>query len=152
MEKLEKYILDGWDKTVRRTDWEGAEFNEEGTLWLPYSFVVPCDNGIFKTMYYWDTYFASRGLLLSGRYETRFLVATPISLSRTLMSPESNVKSPAISLMSVVFPEPLGPRSPTIFPCGISKETPRKAGTLPYDFLTLTHDSSGIFCTPRALL
>lgn len=69
-EKVIKYILDGWDKTVRRTEWEGAEFNEEGTLWLPHSFVVPCDNGIFYTMYYWDTYFAARGLLLSGRYDT----------------------------------------------------------------------------------
>ncbi len=69
MKELEKYILDGWEKTLRRTDWCEDEVREDDTLWLPYPYTVPCDGDIFVHLYYWDTYFANRGLLLSGRSE-----------------------------------------------------------------------------------
>ncbi len=69
MKELEKYILDGWDKTLRRTEWQGKEALEDGTLCLPYPYTVPCDGDIFVHLFYWDTYFANRGLLLSGKTE-----------------------------------------------------------------------------------
>lgn len=69
MNKLEKYILEGWDKTLRRTDWCEGEKGSDDSLWLPYPYTVPCDGEVFIHLFYWDTYFADRGLLLSGRPE-----------------------------------------------------------------------------------
>ena len=67
MTELEKYILDGWDKTLCRTDWREGEMREDDSLWLPCPYTVPCDGDIFVHLFYWDTYFANRGLLLSGK-------------------------------------------------------------------------------------
>lgn len=68
-EKLLKYIENGWDKTVRKiTEREAAE-SEIGLLYLPYPYTVPCEENTFQCMYYWDTYFACRGLLLSRKFE-----------------------------------------------------------------------------------
>ena len=69
MNKLEKYILEGWDKTLRRTDWCEGEKGSDDSLWLPYPYTVPCDGEVFIHLFYWDTYFADRGLLLSERPE-----------------------------------------------------------------------------------
>ncbi len=68
-EKLRNYILNGWDKTVRTITPEEAEMSEDGKLYLPYPYTVPCEENSFQSMYYWDTYFACRGLHLSGRSE-----------------------------------------------------------------------------------
>src|SRR5437899_1906892 len=38
--------------------------------------------------------------------------------------------------MVVVLPEPFGPRNPNIDPAGISRSTPSRARTLPYDFVS----------------
>lgn len=34
---------------------------------MPYEYFVPSIKGMFQEMYYWDTYFASKGLLLCGK-------------------------------------------------------------------------------------
>lgn len=59
--ELKEYIFEGWEKTIR--------FNPEdnGTLiGLPNPYTVPSENERFQEMYYWDTYFINRGLILSG--------------------------------------------------------------------------------------
>ena len=66
-EKLNRYILEGWKKTVRVIDREEAEHSSDGKLYLPYPYTVPCVENTFQAMYYWDTYFANQGLLLSGK-------------------------------------------------------------------------------------
>ena len=60
-----EFIRTGWDDTVR------TAYHTEGTtlLRLPYPYTVPCKNSNFQELYYWDTYFTCRGLLLSGRTE-----------------------------------------------------------------------------------
>lgn len=67
--KLQNYILNGWDKTVRTITPEEAEASHDGKLYLPYPYTVPCEETHFQSMFYWDTYFACRGLHLSGRSE-----------------------------------------------------------------------------------
>ncbi len=67
--KIKQYIETGWDDTVRTITPEEAEASADGKLYLPYPYTVPCKENDFQSMYYWDTYFAIRGLLLSGRYE-----------------------------------------------------------------------------------
>lgn len=68
-EQLKRYILGGWDKTVRTITRVEAEASEDGKIYLPYPYTVPCEENMFQCMFYWDTYFACRGLLLSGRGE-----------------------------------------------------------------------------------
>lgn len=64
MDKISQYISDHWDATVR--------FNpaDNGTLiGLPEKYIVPSAGNRFQELYYWDTYFACRGLALQGRKE-----------------------------------------------------------------------------------
>ena len=65
--ELERYIARGWDNTVRTITQEEADASADGKLYLPYPYTVPCEENMFQCMFYWDTYFACRGLLLSGR-------------------------------------------------------------------------------------
>ena len=62
--EVESYIFQNWDGTVR-----SQPVAEDNLLALPYPFTVSCITGAFNEMYYWDTYFTNRGLLLSGRLE-----------------------------------------------------------------------------------
>lgn len=62
--EVQEYISSSWDSTVR--------FNPEddGTLLgLPYPYTVPCPEGTFQEMYYWDTFFTNEGLLRDGRVD-----------------------------------------------------------------------------------
>lgn len=62
--KLKDYIHDGWQRTIRFNN------QDEGTLiGLPNPYTVPSENERFQEMYYWDTYFINRGLILSGLLE-----------------------------------------------------------------------------------
>ncbi len=57
-----EYIKNNWDKCIR--------YNKEdnGTLiGLPHPYIVPTTDGAFEEMYYWDTFFTCKGLLLTGR-------------------------------------------------------------------------------------
>lgn len=59
--ELKKYILEGWEKTIR--------FNPESNdtlIGLPNPYTVPSNDERFQEMYYWDTYFINRGLIISG--------------------------------------------------------------------------------------
>ncbi len=59
--KIEKFIKENWNGTVK------PPHEAEGErLALPYPYTVPSINNIFNQMYYWDTYFANVGLILSG--------------------------------------------------------------------------------------
>ncbi len=59
--KLKDYILEGWENTIR------CNPNDDGTLiGLPNPYTVPSNNERFQEMYYWDTYFINRGLIISG--------------------------------------------------------------------------------------
>ena len=59
-----EYIKNNIGKTIR----ENKEDN--GTLiGLPYPYTVPCADGMFQEMYYWDTYFTNVGLCLIRAYE-----------------------------------------------------------------------------------
>lgn len=61
---IERYIAENLPKTVRFLP------NDNGDLiGLPRPFIVPCASGMFQEMYYWDSYFTSRGLIVDGNVE-----------------------------------------------------------------------------------
>lgn len=68
-EKIIQFIQEGWDKTVRFNPTDVTPEGEDTLLALPYPYTVPCQDGYFQEMYYWDTYFTNKGLLASGRTE-----------------------------------------------------------------------------------
>ena len=53
---------------------------------------------------------------MSGRYETTFFDSTPGFLPFINRYPEEGFSKSFASFIRVVFPLPLGPRSPIIFP------------------------------------
>ena len=59
-----------------------------------------------------------------------------ISLLSKIMLPWSGNIFPIIKLNKVVFPDPLGPNKPTIFPASKVKEIFFKIGLLPRDLAT----------------
>ena len=63
-EKVRKYILENWDKTIKTN----TEDNDT-LIGLPKAYTIPCASDMFQEMYYWDTYFTNVGLMLSGRGE-----------------------------------------------------------------------------------
>ena len=68
MQSLEEYIHKNWDKTVRITTSELLAKNKT-LLFLPKPYTVPCMDTHFQELYYWDTYFTNRGLILSNRID-----------------------------------------------------------------------------------
>lgn len=60
-EKLDEYIKAGWGK-ARTT---GAEED----LDMPFPYVPPNISGLFRTLYYWDTFFTNIGLRIDGYTE-----------------------------------------------------------------------------------
>ena len=63
-EKLRRYIDENIEKTTR--------FNTEDTdrrIGMPYVYTVPCADGDFQDLYYWDTYFTNLGLIEKGRVD-----------------------------------------------------------------------------------
>ena len=68
-----------------------------------------------------------------------FLLSTPGALPFTLISPDVGCNNPFNNLISVVFPDPFGPRSPMIFPRPIVKFTPFRASFFPYLFSKLVN-------------
>lgn len=62
--ELKKYIDENFPKTIRKNT------KSEGTLiGLPNPYNVPSITDHFQEMYYWDTYFLNRGLILNGHVE-----------------------------------------------------------------------------------
>ncbi len=59
---MRDFIKKNWDNTVR------LEREDKGThMGLPYEYFVPSIKDAFQDMFYWDTFFASKGLYLCGR-------------------------------------------------------------------------------------
>ncbi len=69
MDALKCYIFEKWQQTVRETPL-GSVGEADRLIALPRPYTVPCTDGHFQEMYYWDTYFTNRGLMLSGRLQT----------------------------------------------------------------------------------
>ncbi|HEX2864170.1 MAG TPA: trehalase family glycosidase, partial [Deinococcales bacterium] len=62
--KVDAAIRSLWDSTVR----EAPE--DQGTLIrLPHPYTVPCPQGRFQEMYYWDTFYTNEGLIAHGRVD-----------------------------------------------------------------------------------
>lgn len=64
VETVREYISSSWDSTVRYNPTD-----EETLLGLPCRYTVPCPEGTFQEMYYWDTFFTNEGLLKDGRID-----------------------------------------------------------------------------------
>lgn len=56
------YIKQHWDDTVRL-----ERKGNDNLIGLPYEYFVPSISGMFQEIYYWDTFFTAKGLLLCGR-------------------------------------------------------------------------------------
>lgn len=64
MSDIKSYILKNWENTIRYNP------EDSGTLiGLPKPYTVPSIADHFQEMYYWDTYFINRGLIISGRID-----------------------------------------------------------------------------------
>lgn len=63
-EKVSKYIKENWMNTVRQ-----PHDKVNGIVKLPVPFTTPCATKGFTDFYYWDTYFANKGLLHDGFVE-----------------------------------------------------------------------------------
>lgn len=64
VDDVREYISASWDSTVRYNP------EDDGTLLgLPCRYTVPCPEGTFQEMYYWDTFFTNEGLLKDGRVD-----------------------------------------------------------------------------------
>jgi alpha,alpha-trehalase len=61
---INKYIKENLPKTIRECRVDAPPF-----FALPKPYNVPCASGMFQEMYYWDTYFTNRGLILDGYIE-----------------------------------------------------------------------------------
>lgn len=62
--KTEIFIEENWDKCIRK-NCEG----DGSLIGLPFSYIVPSPNGMFQEMYYWDTFFTNKGLIIDGRIQ-----------------------------------------------------------------------------------
>ena len=59
---VKEYIESNWENTTRF-----FTENNDTLIGLPYPYTVPCCEGAFQEMYYWDVYFTNIGLIKSGR-------------------------------------------------------------------------------------
>ena len=59
-----EFIISEIDKTTKISD-----ERDKTAIPLPYPFTTPCAEHTFQEMYYWDTYFTDKALLLTGRKE-----------------------------------------------------------------------------------
>ncbi len=62
--QVKDYIRENMPRTVRNN------VRDEGTLFgLPYPYTVPCADGMFNELYYWDTYFTNKALFVLEQAE-----------------------------------------------------------------------------------
>ncbi len=64
MSEVIEYIRSKIGETVRKNTEDCG-----GLIGLPYPYTVPCCDGIFNELYYWDTYFTNLGLIDLGLLE-----------------------------------------------------------------------------------
>lgn len=58
------YIREKLPLTLRKN-----EKDDDTLIGLPYPYTVPCTDGIFNELYYWDTYFTNKALFAVGNIE-----------------------------------------------------------------------------------
>ena len=68
MSNLKEYILENWENTIRFNP-EDDTVDGDIRIGLPKPYTVPSIANHFQEMYYWDTYFINRGLIISGRID-----------------------------------------------------------------------------------
>ena len=56
------YIKDMWEKGLRKGD-------HDPDYPLPNPFEAPCINGLFQCLFYWDTFFTNRGMILDNKVQ-----------------------------------------------------------------------------------
>ncbi len=64
-----EFICSNIDRTTKTYDAEYEDGIDIPLIPLPYAFTTPCAEGMFQEMYYWDTYFTHKCLLLTDREE-----------------------------------------------------------------------------------
>lgn len=62
-EQVIKYIKNNWELTIR----DRNNSADRGLINIRKPYTVPCPRGVFVSFFYWDTYFANLGLMLSDR-------------------------------------------------------------------------------------
>ena len=63
--EIRAHISASWEKTVRYC----PEDTPDSLIGLPKPYTVPCADGMFNELYYWDTFFTNEGLIADGRPE-----------------------------------------------------------------------------------
>lgn len=61
--EVRAYISASWDSTLRFN----IEDSSDSLIGMPCPYTVPCAEGMFNELYYWDTYFTNAGLIADGR-------------------------------------------------------------------------------------
>ena len=61
--KTHEYITNNWQNAVVDATDKNIEWN------LPFPFVPPCVHGLFRCLYYWDTFFTNKGMLADGKID-----------------------------------------------------------------------------------
>ena len=62
-----QFIFDNIDRSVKTCGEKSLDGLDIPLIPLPYPFTTPCAEGMFQEMYYWDTYFTHKCLLLMKR-------------------------------------------------------------------------------------
>lgn len=61
--KTHEYIIGNWENAVVDAT------NQDEEWYLPFPFVPPCLHGLFRCLYYWDTFFTNKGMIADGKTE-----------------------------------------------------------------------------------
>ena len=61
-QQTHEYIVNRWKDGLRKGD-------HDPNYPLPYPFEPPCVDGLFQCIFYWDTFFTNRGMILDGKTE-----------------------------------------------------------------------------------
>lgn len=59
------HIAETWSMTVRSC----TEDTPDSLIGLPRPYTVPCPDGMFNELYYWDTFFTNEGLIADGQVQ-----------------------------------------------------------------------------------
>ena len=64
VEATHRYVVSGWPKAVHQPSPDPTN-----RYALPFVFVPPSVSGTFQWLFYWDTFYTNRGLLLDGHLD-----------------------------------------------------------------------------------
>ena len=62
-----EFICTNIERTTKTYDEKKKDGIDIPMIPLPYPFTTPCAEGMFQEMYYWDTYFTHKCLLIEER-------------------------------------------------------------------------------------